>query len=62
MLAKLKSNPVTTILGLVAGAAGWISTQVALDAHPSAKTVLQILAAGAVAAFGAFASDAQPPK
>lgn len=59
-LAAFKGQPITTIFGLLAAASGWLSTQSVLDAHPSAKQVFQLLAAGFVALLGGFSSDGKP--
>lgn len=58
LLAKLKANPVTTVLGLLAAASGWLSTQPLLDGHPGGKQLLQVAGAGFLALLGAFSADA----
>jgi hypothetical protein len=60
-LKNLRGQPVTTIMGMLAAACGWLSTQPVLDQHPSAKQVFQLLAAGFVALLGGFASEGKPP-
>lgn len=57
MLAKLKSDPVTTVLGLLAGASLWLSQQQLLDGHPSGKQLLQVAGAALVALLGYFTAD-----
>ncbi len=65
MLEKLKAirgQPFTTIMGLLAAACGWLSTQGVLDQHPSAKQVLGVFAAGFLALLGGVSSDGGSDK
>ncbi len=60
MFSKLKSDPITTVCGLLSGASLWLSQQAMLEGHPAGKQILQVAGAALVALLGWFAADIKP--